>query len=162
MDHVGGAAVQSVIVGCCNLIEVDGRYLLVREGKPSARGRFNFPAGKPEVGESLTAAAAREALEETGLEVKPEHLVGLYHCPRTSEGFGVVNFVFATSVVGGELMTSDAHPEVRWFDRDEIAAMGNQLLLRGTHIELALDDYAAGRRLAQDAIRTVHASPLPD
>jgi ADP-ribose pyrophosphatase YjhB (NUDIX family) len=162
VDQISGTAAPSVIVGCCNLIEVDDRYLLVREGKPSARGRFNFPAGKPEVGESLTAAAAREAREETGLEVSPGQLVGLYHCPRTSEGFGVVNFVFATSVVGGELTTSDAHPEVRWFDRGEIAAMGRELLLRGTHIELALDDYAAGRRLPRDAIRTVNASPLPD
>jgi 8-oxo-dGTP pyrophosphatase MutT (NUDIX family) len=61
VDQSLGAAVLSVIIGCCNLIEVDDRFLLVREGKPSARGRYNFPAGKPEVGESLTAAAAREA-----------------------------------------------------------------------------------------------------
>ena len=108
------------------------------------------------------AAAAREALEETGLEVTSGQLVGVYHCPRTSEGFGVVNFVFATSVVGGELMTSDAHPEVRWFDRDEIAAMGRQRLLRGTHIELALDDYAAGRRLPEHTIQVVDASPPPE
>jgi 8-oxo-dGTP diphosphatase len=162
VDQSLGAAVLSVIIGCCNLIEVDDRFLLVREGKPSARGRYNFPAGKPEVGESLTAAAAREALEETGLEVAPGQLVGMYHCPRTSEGFGVVNFVFAASVVGGELTTSDAHPEVRWFDRGEIASMGSELLLRGTHIELALDDYAAGRRLPDNAIRVVDASPLPD
>lgn len=47
MDNVGGAAVPPVIIGCCNLVEIDGRYLLVREGKPSARGRFNFPGGKP-------------------------------------------------------------------------------------------------------------------
>lgn len=40
--------------------------------------------------------------------------------------------------------------------------MGGHLLLRGTHIELALDDYAAGRRLPEDAIRVVDASPLPD
>ena len=153
---------EGPIVGCCNLIEADGHYLLVRESKPSARGRFNFPAGKLEAGESLVAAAAREALEEAGLEVEPGHLVGLYHCPRTSEGFGVVNFVFASTIVGGEVTTSDAHPEVCWFTREEVAALGRQLLLRGTHIEVAIDDHAAGRRLPADTIREVEPSPLPD
>jgi hypothetical protein len=36
------------IIAYCNLIaDDDGRYLLVREAKRSARGPFNLPAGKP-------------------------------------------------------------------------------------------------------------------
>jgi ADP-ribose pyrophosphatase YjhB (NUDIX family) len=55
-----------VIVGCCNLIPENGRYLFVRESKASARSRFNLPAGKPECGETLIEAAVREAREGTG------------------------------------------------------------------------------------------------
>jgi ADP-ribose pyrophosphatase YjhB (NUDIX family) len=150
-----------VIIGCCNLVELEGAYLLVREGKPSARGRFNLPAGKPEVGETLIEAAVREAKEESGLDVTVDHIVGLYHCPQTSEGFGVVNVVFASSVIGGKVATSDAHPEVRYFTRAEVADLSAQRLLRGSHIELAMDAHAVGQRLPLDLLRVVPASPLP-
>lgn len=153
---------MGVIVGCGNLVERHGSYLLVRESKPSARARFNLPAGKPEVGETLAEAAVREAKEETGLDVAVDHLVGLYQCPQTSEGFGVVNFVFASRVVGGDLATSSAHPEVGFFTRAEIRDLAGRRLLRGTHIELAIDDHARGQRLPLDVLHVVPASRLPD
>lgn len=152
---------SGVIIGCCNLVEFDGAYLLVREGKPSARGRFNLPAGKPEVGETLIEAAVREAKEETGLDVTVEHIVGLYHCPQTSEGFGVVNVVFASRVIGGKIATSEAHPEVRYFTRAEVTDLSARRLMRGSHIELAMDAHALGQRLPLDLVRVVPASPLP-
>ncbi len=150
----------NVLIGCCNLIEHDGGYLLVRESKPSARARYNFPAGKPHVGETLAAAAVREAKEESGIDIEVTHLVGLYHCPQTSEGFGVVNFVFAASWVGGEIVETPTHPEVRFFTRDEVAALGQARKLRGTHIELAIDDHARGQQLPLDLVRAVAPSPF--
>src|SRR4051812_16105074 len=75
--------VPGFIIGCCNLIADNSRYLLVQEAKPSAWSRYNLPAGKPERGETLVQAAVREAKEETGLDVTVEHLVGIYQCPRT-------------------------------------------------------------------------------
>jgi 8-oxo-dGTP diphosphatase len=150
-----------VIIGCCNLIVDDGRYLLVREAKESARRRYNLPAGKPEVGETLIEAARREAQEETGLEIAVDHLVGLYHCPKTSEGFGVLNFVFACHAVDGELRTSSQHPEVRYFSRAEVAELARERLIRGTHIERAIDDHARGKRLPLELVEVVPASPLP-
>lgn len=137
----------------------DGRYLLVRESKASARGRWALPAGKLEPDETLPAAAERECLEETGLVVRAERLVGVYHCPRTSEGFAVVNFVFAATIVGGTVAASPAHPEVGFLARDEVAELGRRRLLRGTHVEPALDAFAAGA--AQPPVAVVAASPFP-
>jgi 8-oxo-dGTP pyrophosphatase MutT (NUDIX family) len=151
----------NVIVGCCNLVESEGAYLLVRESKPSAGARFNLPAGKPEVGETLVEAAVREAKEETGLDVTVDHIVGLYQCLQTGEGFGVVNFVFASRVVGGEIAISEAHPEVRYFSRAEVSDLAGRRMLRGSHIELAMDDHARGHCLALDVLRVVPASRLP-
>ncbi len=95
------------IIGCCNLIgDEAGGYVLVQESKPSAWSRYNLPAGKPETGETLTQAAAREAEEETGLSVSVSHLIGIYQCPQTNEGFGIVNFVFYSEAVGGALTPS--------------------------------------------------------
>lgn len=152
---------QAVLVGCCNVIEDNGSYLLVKESKPSARSRYNLPAGKAEVGECFAEAAIREAEEESGLVVEVERLVGIYHCARTSEGFGVVNFVFASRVVGGAIRVSDAHPIVRYFTRVEIAGLARDGLLRGSHIELALDHHAQGRKLPTDTLQNVPPSPFP-
>jgi 8-oxo-dGTP diphosphatase len=156
-------AVRDVVVGCGCVIAEDGRYLLVREGagKPAARGRFALPAGKLERGETLQEAAIRECREETGLEVGLERLLGLYHCPRTSEGFAVVNVVFAAATVGGAAATSDAHPELRWCSRADVAELSVGGLLRGRHIERAIDAHAAGVALPLDLVELVEASPLP-
>jgi len=152
---------QAVLVGCCNVIEDDGSYLLVKESKPTARSRYNLPAGKAEVGESFAEAAIREAEEETGLVVEVDHLVGIYHCARTSEGFGVVNFVFASDVIGGEIRLSAAHPVVQYFSRVEIAEMAHDGLVRGSYIELALDHHAQGRKLPTGTLQNVPPSPFP-
>ncbi|MBA2513562.1 MAG: NUDIX domain-containing protein [Solirubrobacterales bacterium] len=154
-------ASAGVIIGCCNLIARDGGYLLVRESKPSARSRFNLPAGKPEIGETLIEAAVREAREEAGLDVAVDHLVGLYHCPRTSEGFGVLNVVCFSVVVGGHIAATVEHPEVRYFTRPEIADLAQARMTRGTHIELAIDDHERGQRLPTDILQTVPALPFP-
>ena len=63
------------------LIERDGRFLLVEEETDDGI-RFNQPAGHLDEGESLVAACAREALEETAWSFTPTALVGIYQWPR--------------------------------------------------------------------------------
>lgn len=152
----------ATVIGCSNVIVADGRYLLVQESKVEARSRYNLPAGKPELGETLAEAAAREALEETGLVVRPEDLLAIYHCPRTSEGVGVVNFVFRSEVVGGELRPTAEHPDARYFTREEVAELGRAGRLRGVHIELAIDRCAAGARLPSDVVQLIPSWEPPE
>ena len=103
----------------------------------------------------------REAREETGLDVEVEYLVAIYHCPCTSEGVGVVNFVFRSEVIGGEIRTSAEHPTVGYFSREEIADMGREGRLRGVHVELAIDQSAAGARLPMDTVQLIACLPPP-
>lgn len=153
---------QGYVVGCSNLVAEGDRYLLVQESKPSAWYRFGLPAGRPEAGETLEEAAAREAFEETGLRVEPTHLVGVYQCPLTSEGVGVVNFVFASPVVGGRLRSSAEHPVVRYFALDEIERLSASRQLRGTHVVLAIAAHRAGIRLPDGIVQTLPESPPPE
>ena len=152
---------RQVLVCACNLVADGDSYLLVRESKHSARSRFNLPAGTLEMGETLVEAAERECREETGLLVRVERLVAVYQCPRTSEGFAVVNFVFASVPTGGALAPSSRHPEVAFFPRASIAELGRERRLRGMHIERAIDDYEAGIGVPTSYIQVVDASPLP-
>jgi len=144
----------SVLIGCgCIVPDEQGRYLVVREAKASARGRYALPAGKLELGETLAEAAVREVREETGLEVTVDRLVGIWQCVETSEGFGVVNFVFAATIVGGVAAESAEHPEVVWLTRAEIRDLGTAQRLRGAHVERALDAYERGdRAVVPDAV----------
>ncbi|MBS2018541.1 MAG: NUDIX domain-containing protein, partial [Deltaproteobacteria bacterium] len=54
----------------------DGRVLLVQRGRPPNEGVWTLPGGRVEPGETVAAAAAREVLEETGIEVEVVSHVG--------------------------------------------------------------------------------------
>ena len=55
-----------------------GRILLVERGREPFKGYWSLPGGVLEVGETLERGVAREVKEETGLEVTPCGLVGIF------------------------------------------------------------------------------------
>jgi ADP-ribose pyrophosphatase YjhB (NUDIX family) len=111
------------------LIARDGRLLLGKRG-PGTRepGKWSFPAGFVERGEPVERAAAREAREETGLDVVVGDLVGLY----SSEGETVVLAVYEASSAVGEPRAGDDLVQVGWFafsDLPELAFPRDQRIL---------------------------------
>lgn len=152
---------QRPVAVCANLIVDTNAVLLVRESKPSALQRWSLPGGKLEPGETLQQGAEREALEETGLTVTAETLIGIYHCLETLEGGAAINFVFRSTVVGGEIVTTAEHPEVAYVPFPELDRLVTRNMVRGSHVPTALAAALAGHSLDHDAVKVVPASDPP-
>ena len=52
------------------------RVLLARRAMGPGIGRWGFPGGMQELGETIEAGARRELLEETGIEADPVRIIG--------------------------------------------------------------------------------------
>jgi 8-oxo-dGTP pyrophosphatase MutT (NUDIX family) len=136
---------EPVHVVVASVVERDGRFLVVEE-RINDRLVLNQPAGHWERGETLIDAARREALEETGWDVEPTQLLGLYHYdpPDLDYGFLRVAFVAdARSERAGHVLDAGIERAL-WMSRDELAACVQRhrspMLLR------CIDDYLAGVR----------------
>lgn len=84
----------------------EGRLLYVLRGHEPAMGEWAWPSGFVDAGEAVEAAAAREVLEETGLEVEIGGLLGLWSRP----GGAVVAAAYWARPTGGALRPG---PETR-------------------------------------------------
>ncbi|MBM4415996.1 MAG: NUDIX domain-containing protein [Chloroflexi bacterium] len=96
--------------------ERDGRILLVRRNHEPMLGRWSFPSGFVDAGEVVSEAAAREAREEAGVEVRVEALLGVF----SRAGDPVVFIAYAASVVAGEPAPGDEAIEVGLFAPDAL------------------------------------------
>jgi 8-oxo-dGTP diphosphatase len=100
-----------------------GRILLVRRGRPPFQDRWALPGGFVENGETTEDACAREAREETGLDVEVGALAGVYSRPGRDPRGHTVSIVYFCRPVGGEIRGGDDAAEARWFTAAEIAGL---------------------------------------
>lgn len=85
------------------LIEKDGKYLMIQEGKEHVKGSWNIPGGGVEHGENPIEAVKREVYEETGLKVtEVEGLIGVMNSRSVRDGHPVLVHVFSCKVEEGE------------------------------------------------------------
>ena len=130
IDHLNdpdAPAANRVVPGASAVVlDEAGRILLHRRDDNEL---WSIPGGGMEVGERIADTVVREVREETGLEVEPEAIVGIYsnpnHVVEYSDGEVRQQFsvCFACRLVGGELATSDESLEVGFFTPAEIEAM---------------------------------------
>lgn len=94
----------------------DDRVVLVRRAIEPGYGLWVFPGGYVDRGERVIDAALREAREESGLEIRIDHLVNIY----SYGGLAPIIIVYAATMIGGRLCTDEECLEARLFSSDEI------------------------------------------
>lgn len=106
------------------ILDMD-RVLLVKRGREPFKGRWSVPGGTVEWGEPLTIALKREVWEETGLEIKPGEVAGVFDLIEDTCTDGEVKFHYVivdyyAKHVGGELHPGDDAEEARWVPVSEL------------------------------------------
>ena len=121
-------------VAAAVLIEQNGRVLLVRRANEPFRGLWTLPAGFINGGEDPAEAAARECLEETGLNVRVRRVLDIVSGKEHPRGADFI-IVYQAEVIDGELKPDDDADAVEWFGRANLP----RLAFRATQIVLARD-----------------------
>ena len=125
------------------VVDEAGRVLLHRR---QDNNRWALPGGKMELGESVSGCAIREVQEETGLDVEPVAIVGIYSDPKHVFAYddGEVRQEFSIClecrVISGSLAASDESYEVEFHAPSDI-----ERLDMVDSIRLRVTDYLAGQ-----------------
>jgi ADP-ribose pyrophosphatase YjhB (NUDIX family) len=111
-------------IPCAAAVIMDGnRVLLVQRGREPNYGQWSFPGGAVELGETSRECAAREAREETGLEVEILEAVEVVdRVFRDDDGtiryqYLIVDYLARPS--GGVLRAADDVLQALWVSFDE-------------------------------------------
>jgi ADP-ribose pyrophosphatase YjhB (NUDIX family) len=108
------------------IIEGD-RVVLVKRIHPPLQAEWSIPGGVLEVGEMVREAAIREAREETGLNVEPGELLGVYdrvlRNPERRVQYHYVLIDFLCRRVAGDIAAASDAAEVRWFTQEELPGL---------------------------------------
>ncbi len=113
------------LVGVGAVIVQDGRAVIVQRATEPLKGQWSIPGGLLEIGETLRQCAAREAREETGLEIEAgevlEVLDSIHPDPEGRTRYHYVLIDFLCRRLGGELRPGSDAAQVRWVRREELS-----------------------------------------
>ena len=112
------------IIGILAMVRRGDQFLLVRRARPPNQGRWGFPGGVQELGETVVEAALRELAEETGIEAgNPRIFTALDAIDR--DGEDRVRYHYTLIVVlfdwrAGEGEAADDAEALGWFRLEDI------------------------------------------
>jgi len=99
---------QRILVA--TVVVEDNKLLVVKEASRQHHGKYNFPAGHLDQGESIFKATIREAKEETGFDIRIKGLLVIHNFLYGKNNDQALAFIFQGERVGGEIQ----------FDKKEI------------------------------------------
>lgn len=98
----------------------DNQILLVQESTDKC---WAMPGGWADVGDIPSQVAIRETKEESGFDVIPRKVVGVFDANRLGghlELFHAFKIIFLCDLIGGEARTSDETLDVKFFPLDKL------------------------------------------
>ena len=107
---------QNPKIAAGTLFEHDGGLVLLRRAIEPGYGKWVFPGGFVDRGETVTDAAKRETLEEANVHVRIRELIDVY----SYTGAPVVVIVYAAEITGGVPEAADESLEASSFAPDQI------------------------------------------
>ena len=133
---------RKIILNCAGaLIVRDDKILFQRR---TDNGEWGLIGGLLEMNETYEEAALREIREETGLDVKLDSFLGIFHNHNmvwsNGDAAHVISAMYTASIMSGEPRIDEESYELRFFGRDEMPK-----LFAEDHIA-ALDAYYRGIR----------------
>ena len=102
------------------------KALIVQRAQQPNAGRWGFPGGVLELGETVAEGAMRELFEETGIAAKPAGILDV-HDAITRDAEGRVQFHYLLIAVRGLWQSGEGEPAddaaaCAWVTRDDIVA----------------------------------------
>lgn len=116
---------SSKVTACAVVVGEEGKVLLARRASAPFAGRWDLPGGFVGEGEHPEDAVRRELREETGLEVEPNALIGIWmdHYSEDGSGPSTLNVYYAATARGGGEAADDVS-ELLWASPDDLPAPG--------------------------------------
>jgi ADP-ribose pyrophosphatase YjhB (NUDIX family) len=139
---------KKILLNCAGVVLArDERILLQRRADD---GRWGLVGGLLELEETYAEAAIREAKEETGLDIRLDVFLGIFHnydmvWPNGDRAHTVGAYFAASAAGGGEPRVDAESLELRFFSRADLP-------------ELYYEDHRAALRAFLDGVR----NPLPN
>lgn len=125
-------------LAACVIFRSEGGVFLMKRAIEPGYGRWTYPGGYVDRGETVEAAAVRETREEAGCGVRLDDLLGIYSYPRQT----AVIVVYRGTVTDGTPHALSETLEARSFANDAIP--WDELAFPSTRE--ALRDYLAADR----------------
>ncbi len=115
IEYVFGLAVRVL------LTDDNGKILIIKRSTDSKTnpGKWEFPGGKVDQGESFDQALIREVYEETNLKIALDHVVGV--CEQNLPLIRAVHIIMSGKIVEGELNLSIEHEGYAWVFFDDLS-----------------------------------------
>ncbi|HXP74387.1 MAG TPA: NUDIX hydrolase [Stellaceae bacterium] len=115
------------ILGCLAVVRRGSRILLAERSVPPGVGKWGFPGGAQELGETVHACARRELSEETGILAEPVAALTVLDVIRPDEA-GRVKTHFALVCVLLDWREGEGEPiedalRLGWFTLEEAARL---------------------------------------
>ena len=144
---------RKIMLNCAGALIIRDEKILCQHRTDN--DRWGLIGGLLEMNETYEQAALREIREETGLEVKLDSFLGIFHNHNMVWGNGdaahVITAMYTASIVSGEPRIDEESYELRFFGIDELPELFAEdqvaaldAYLRGVHYPLLRENVFRG------------------